>query len=89
LGMMAGYLCPVCGYHDLYGPPWLNGSASDEICPSCDTHFGYEDAAGGDAARRESPSPAPGGLEGEGVSLVIAGHFATSVVGSLGAPEIS
>jgi rubredoxin len=47
------FLCPVCGYPNLSEPPWSNGSPSDEICPSCGTHFGYDDAAGGDAAKRE------------------------------------
>jgi hypothetical protein len=47
------FLCPVCGYPDLSESPWMNESASDEICPSCGTHFGYDDVAGGDAAKRE------------------------------------
>lgn len=47
------WLCPVCGYPELAEPPWTNEEGSDEICPSCGTHFGYHDAAGGDAARRE------------------------------------
>jgi hypothetical protein len=51
--MGGGFLCPVCGYPDLAEAPWSNGSPSDEICPSCGTHFGYDDVAGGDAARRE------------------------------------
>ena len=49
----ARYICPVCGYPELSEPPWDNGAGSDEICPSCGTHFGYDDAAGGDAGRRE------------------------------------
>ena len=54
--MMAsgGYLCPVCGYPDLHELPWDGDSGSFEICPSCGTQFGYDDAAGGDAARREA-----------------------------------
>jgi hypothetical protein len=48
------YLCPVCGYPDLPEPPWTNAVGSDEICPSCGTHFGYHDAAGGNAERREA-----------------------------------
>jgi hypothetical protein len=48
------YVCPVCGYDRLADPPWDNESPSDEICPSCGTHFGYDDAAGGDAARRQA-----------------------------------
>ncbi len=51
--MTERYLCPVCGYPELVDPPWDNDSGSDEICPSCGTHFGYHDAAGGDAGRRE------------------------------------
>lgn len=47
------YVCPVCGYPALEEPPWTDDEGSDEICPSCGTHFGYHDAAGGDAARRE------------------------------------
>jgi len=46
------FLCPVCGYPDLPEEPWCDGSSSDEICPSCGTQFGYDDAAGGDASRR-------------------------------------
>jgi len=48
------YLCPVCGYDRLSEPPWNNESASDEICPSCGTHFGYDDAAGGQADHRQA-----------------------------------
>jgi hypothetical protein len=48
------YLCFVCGFPGLGEPPWNNDAASDEICPSCGTHFGYDDAAGGDAAAREA-----------------------------------
>jgi hypothetical protein len=33
------YQCPVCGYPDLDEPP-----ENDAICPSCGTHFGYDDA---------------------------------------------
>jgi hypothetical protein len=47
------YLCPVCGYSELSEPPWQNESPSDEICPSCGTHFGFDDVAGGDAGARE------------------------------------
>lgn len=46
------FLCPVCGYDRLEEPPWCDDSPSDEICPSCGTHFGFDDAAGGSAARR-------------------------------------
>src|SRR5437899_6774366 len=44
--------CPVCGYLDLQHAPWRGASASDEICPSCGTHFGSDDAAGGNVIRR-------------------------------------
>ena len=44
--------CPVCGYSELTEPPWQDGVGSDEICPSCGTHFGYDDVAGGDPAVR-------------------------------------
>lgn len=47
------YMCPVCGYPELAEEPWDNGAASDEICPCCGTHFGYDDSAGGDAGDRE------------------------------------
>jgi hypothetical protein len=46
--------CFVCGYADLHEPPWENGAPSDEVCPSCGIHFGYDDTAGGDPARREA-----------------------------------
>ena len=48
------YTCPVCGYGGLVEPPWSDGSGSDEICPSCGIHLGYDDVAGGDAGRREA-----------------------------------
>lgn len=48
------FVCPVCGYGGLEEPPWTDDSGSDEICPSCGTHFGYDDAAGGDAGAREA-----------------------------------
>jgi hypothetical protein len=48
------FLCPVCGYPYLRERRWTNNSGSDEICPSCGTHFGYDDAAGGDSGRREA-----------------------------------
>jgi hypothetical protein len=47
------FLCFACGYPKLVEPPWDNDEGSDEICPSCGIHFGYDDAAGGDPARRE------------------------------------
>jgi hypothetical protein len=50
------FLRPVCGYPSLSEPPWSNNdSPSDEICSSCGTHFGNDDAAGGEvSASRES-----------------------------------
>ncbi|ACK70939.1 conserved hypothetical protein [Gloeothece citriformis PCC 7424] len=38
------YKCPVCGYKGLEAPPYESGSPSFEICPSCGTEFGYDDA---------------------------------------------
>jgi hypothetical protein len=46
------YLCPVCGYDWLTEEPLVGPSASDEICPVCGIHFGYDDAAGGRAEDR-------------------------------------
>ena len=46
-------VCPACGFNGLTDPPWsVSGSPSDEICPSCGIHFGYDDAAGGDPQER-------------------------------------
>lgn len=38
--------CPVCGYGGLLRPPYQDGvhAPSFEVCPSCDTEFGYDDA---------------------------------------------
>jgi hypothetical protein len=37
-------ICLVCGYDHLYEPPYdERGVASDEICPSCGFHYGYDD----------------------------------------------
>ena len=52
--MSATHTCPVCGYAGLDDPPWQGGAPSDEICPSCGTHFGYDDAAGGDVERMQA-----------------------------------
>jgi|SRR5688500_16612826 hypothetical protein len=55
------FACPVCGFDLGNMPPWSEGyamrpdgsrtelraSASHEICPSCDTEFGYDDAEEG------------------------------------------
>lgn len=47
------WICPACGYDQLDEAPWSNdGAPSDEICPSCGIHFGYDDAAGGDISAR-------------------------------------
>lgn len=45
-------ICPVCGFDQLSDEPWADGSGSLEICPSCKVQFGYDDACGGDEARR-------------------------------------
>ncbi len=41
------YICRVCGldvYYYYYDPPWTpDNIASDDICPCCGVHFGYED----------------------------------------------
>jgi hypothetical protein len=42
------YGCPVCGFDALDRLP-----ADDAICPSCGTHFGYEDFAETDAAQQQ------------------------------------
>jgi hypothetical protein len=44
--------CPVCGYANLDEPAWVDGHPSEDICPSCGTQFGYDDARGHDAAGR-------------------------------------
>ncbi len=38
--------CPVCTWPGLMEEGWKDGNPSDEICPSCGTQFGYDDAAG-------------------------------------------
>src|ERR1700739_159986 len=39
------FTCVVCGYSGLSEPPYdQKGCASFEICPSCGTEFGYDDA---------------------------------------------
>jgi hypothetical protein len=48
------HVCLVCGYGELTESPWSNGSPSDEICPACGTHFGFDDVAGVDPAEREA-----------------------------------
>jgi len=38
------FTCPVCFYNGLYAPPYdRRGVPSDEICPCCGFHFGYDD----------------------------------------------
>jgi hypothetical protein len=48
------HACPACGYAGLPKPPWSEASASDQICPCCGLHFGYDDALRG----REDLRPA-------------------------------
>lgn len=37
-------LCLVCGYGQLYEPPVdERGISSDEICPCCGFHYGFDD----------------------------------------------
>jgi hypothetical protein len=48
------HICPVCSYPGLTKPAWADESPSHEICPSCGTQFGYDDAAGGDAQARQA-----------------------------------
>ena len=38
-------MCPACGFDALDEEPWNGDSASDEICPCCALHFGYDDFA--------------------------------------------
>jgi len=38
------YKCLVCSYDNLYEEPYdEKGIASDEICPCCGFHYGYDD----------------------------------------------
>jgi hypothetical protein len=47
------FMCPVCGFGDLFDRPWsAEGVQSDEICPCCGIHFGYDDVCGGRAELR-------------------------------------
>ena len=49
------YVCPVCGYDSLTEPPYdAYGCALFEICPSCETQFGYQDAGRSHEDLRES-----------------------------------
>lgn len=36
-------MCPACGFDALGEQPWEGDFASDEICPCCAIHFGYDD----------------------------------------------
>jgi len=38
--------CPVCRWPGLMEEAWREHSPSHEICPSCGTEFGYDDAIG-------------------------------------------
>jgi hypothetical protein len=39
------FSCPVCGFDGLTDPAYgIAGNASFDICPSCGTEFGYDDA---------------------------------------------
>lgn len=49
--MISKLQCPVCGYGPLGSQPWEDDEPSDEICPCCGTHFGYDDFATTDEAR--------------------------------------
>jgi hypothetical protein len=46
--------CPVCGYPALDEPAWVDGHPSEDICPSCGTQFGYDDALGIDDESRRA-----------------------------------
>ena len=50
--MSVGHICPVCGYDGLFDAPWDGSSPSDEICPSCGIHFGFDDGASTDQGFR-------------------------------------
>jgi prolyl-tRNA editing enzyme YbaK/EbsC (Cys-tRNA(Pro) deacylase) len=41
---MMDHICPVCGYEELYEPPYdARGCGSYEICPACGFQFGVDD----------------------------------------------
>jgi len=49
------FSCPVCGFGQLLEPPYdKSGGASFEICPSCGTEFGYDDATKSHAELRKA-----------------------------------
>lgn len=74
--MKLGFTCPVCGFHDAKLPPFEDGQNNwyQEICPSCGTQFGYDDASLSHQALRlrwiengakwSSSAPAPIGFDG-------------------------
>ena len=39
--------CLACGHSGLDEPLWDGDSASNQICPCCGLHYGYDDAAHG------------------------------------------
>jgi hypothetical protein len=43
--------CPVCGFEPLTAPAWDDDEPSFDICPSCGTQFGHDDAADDALAR--------------------------------------
>lgn len=48
------YTCPVCGWSKLEESPYdETKSSSFEICPSCGTEFGYQDATKSHAELRK------------------------------------
>ena len=65
----------VCGYRSLDFVPWVEDSASDEICVCCGTQFGYDDAARerrpGRPCRRSIGNSASGGCR-DGCPLALA-----------------
>jgi hypothetical protein len=71
--MAQGFTCPVCGYDDPKLPQ-IGAEWRDEICPSCGTQFGYDDASTSHedlrqrwlnaGARWSSRNPAPANFNG-------------------------
>jgi aryl-alcohol dehydrogenase-like predicted oxidoreductase len=47
------HTCPVCGFPELALPAWDHGVGSGEVCPSCGTRFGVDDAGDGSIEARE------------------------------------
>jgi len=45
--MSGEYACLACGFQGLDEPPWHGTSGSDQICPCCGLHFGYDDHVAG------------------------------------------